>query len=173
MSKLKRAAEAVRAPRDRAEAEEMLAQLGAVQRDLALAEAALAETVAGAKAAAEAAARPLQAQQEALLRGLQLWAEANRHALTEGGRTKTVKLATGEIAWRARPPKVVLRDLTAVQEALVSLGLQRFLRTKVEVNKEAMLAEPAVARQVPGVSIGSEGEEFVAAPVAAALAGAA
>lgn len=38
------------------------------------------------------------------------------------------------------------------------------LRVKEEVNKEAMLAEPDVARTVAGVTVGSAGEDFVIKP---------
>jgi phage host-nuclease inhibitor protein Gam len=171
--RIKAPAETVVAPQTRAEAEQMLARLGALQRDLALIESAASEAVAVRKATAEEEAKPIAQEAEALRRGLQLWAEANRPSLTDGGRTKTVTLATGEIAWRLRPPSVRLKDMPKVVEALVQLGLGRFLRTKQEVDKEAMLKEPAEAMQVPGVSIGSEGEEFVVTPLAVELSNAA
>jgi phage host-nuclease inhibitor protein Gam len=163
--RIKAPAETVAAPQTRAEAERMLARLGALQREIALIEMSASEAIAAHKSLAEEAAKPLAEEAERLRRGLQLWAEANRAALTEGGRTKTVRLATGEIAWRQRPPSVRLRDMPRVIEALVQLGLQRFLRVKQEVDKEAMLREPAVAGAVPGVTIGSEGEEFVVTPL--------
>jgi phage host-nuclease inhibitor protein Gam len=163
--KLKRAAETVRVPQSREEAEAMLARLGAVQREQTLLTAALEETLASARQSTEAEAPPLKAEAEGLVRGIQLWAEANRPTLTQDGRTKTIKLATGEIAWRARPPSVKIKDMPGVMERLVQLGLARFLRTKSEINREAMLAEPSVAREVPGVTIASEGEEFVVSPL--------
>lgn len=168
-NRLKRPAETARAPADRSEAETMLARLGAIRRELALSGAALEETVGGLKAQAEEAAKPLAAEAEMLLRGLQLYAEANRAALTDGGRTKTVKLSTGELVWRLRPPSVRLRDLAAVIETIQQLGLTKFLRTKHEVNKEALLAAPGEASAIPGVSIGSPGEEFAAEPLAMEL----
>lgn len=168
--KLKRPAESVAVPQTREEAEAMLARLGHLQRDVKLIGAALEESVAGEKQAAEARARPLSLEAEALTRGLQLWAEANRVSLTENGRTKTVRLATGEIAWRARPPSVKIKDQPGVIERLVQLGLARFLRTKQEINREAMLAEPSAAGAVPGVTISSEGEEFVLTPTSVELA---
>lgn len=164
-AKLKRAAEAAPVPQDRAEAEAMLARLGSIQREQTVLAKATEETIALARAAAEATARPMTEEAALLTRGLEVWATAHRMTLTDGGRTKTVKLHTGEIAWRARPPSVKLKSLTEVVSALTVLGLARFLRTKVEVNKEAMLAEPAVAATVAGVTISSEGEEFVVSPV--------
>ena len=168
-NRLKRPAETARAPADRSEAETMLARLGAIRRDLALAGAALEEAVVGVKAQAEEAAKPLAAEAEALMRGLQLYAEANRAALTDGGRTKTVRLATGEIGWRQRPPSVRLRDVPTVIETMQRLGLLKFLRIKHEVNKEALLAAPGEASAIPGVMIGSAGEEFLAEPLAMEL----
>jgi phage host-nuclease inhibitor protein Gam len=168
-TRVKVVAEAARAPQSREEAEAMLARLGEIQRDRALIEAALSEDVTARRAMAEAEGQPLAEEADRIVAGLRLWAEANRPTLTDGGRTKTVKLATGEIAWRIRPPSVRLRDMPMVIEALVNLGLARFLRTKTEVNKEAMLAEPVVAASVPGVSIGSEGEEIVITPLAVEL----
>ena len=169
--RLKRVAETAPVPADITSAAASLARIGAIQRDLTVAEAALAETVARAKEAAEAAAAPLKAELEMLTRGLQIWAEARREELTQGGRTKTVALSTGEISWRARPPSVRLRDQAAVIETLQRLQLSRFLREKIEVDREAMLREPALAATVPGVVIGSAGEEFVVAPATADLGG--
>ncbi len=37
-----------------------------------------------------------------LTEGLKTWAEANREALTEGGRVKTADLGTGKVLWRRR-----------------------------------------------------------------------
>lgn len=166
---MKRAAETARAPADRAEAEAMLGRLGAIKREIALHEAALEEDVVSLKAKAEISAKPLAAEADTLFRGLQIYAEANRGTLTDGGRTKTVKLATGELLWRLRPPGVRLRDVATVIETLQRLGLSQFLRVKHEVNKEALLAAPAQAAKIPGVSIGSAGEEFIAEPMTVEL----
>lgn len=170
-ARLKRVAETAPVPADSASAAASLARIGAIQRDLTLADAALAETVAKAKEAAEKAAAPLKAEVELLTRGLQIWAEAHREELTQGGRIKTVTLSTGEIAWRSRPPSVRLRDAAAVIETLQRLQMSRFLREKIEVDREAMLREPAAAAAVPGVVIGSAGEEFVVTPASAELNG--
>jgi phage host-nuclease inhibitor protein Gam len=169
--RVKRAAETAPVPRDMAEAAEAVARIGAIERELTLAGAVLAEVIALAKQDAEAQAAPLKAEMELLARGLQIWAEAHREALTGGGRSKTVKLATGEIAWRERPPSVRLRDVDAVLETLRAMQLGRFIRERHEVDREAMLREPGLAATVPGVTIGSAGEEFVVRPTQADLDG--
>lgn len=163
--KLKRAAETVRVPQSREEAEQMLARLGEIQREQTLLSAALEESIQAERARVEAQNLPLKAEGEGLVRGIQLWAETHRASLTQDGRTKTVKLTTGEIAWRARPPSVKIKDQAGVIERLLQLGLTRFLRVKREINREAMLAEPSMAGALPGVTIGSEGEEFVVSPL--------
>lgn len=169
--RVKRAAEDAPVPADLASAAASVARIGEIQRTLIVAEAALAETIAKAKEAAEAEAAPLKRELELLTRGVQVFAEARREELTHGGRTKTVKLSTGEIAWRDRPPSVRIRDVGAVIEVLQARQLARFIREKLEVDREAMLREPALAASVPGVVIGSAGEEFVVTPAQADLAG--
>ncbi|WP_304808058.1 host-nuclease inhibitor Gam family protein [Falsiroseomonas sp.] len=164
MAKVKRKAEVVRAPADKSEASAFLAEIGAKQRDLVVIKAAQEEAVAAANGRAAAEAAPLEERIATLTRGLQLWAEANRDALTEGGKTKTVALPTGDVSWRLRPPSVRISNAAGVIAEAVRAGLDKFLRTKVEVNKEAMLADQANALTLPGVSIGSAGEEFVVAP---------
>jgi phage host-nuclease inhibitor protein Gam len=170
-ARMKRAAEDAPVPADLASAAATLARIGQIQRDLTLAEAALNETIAQAKEWAEAQCAPLKRELELATRGLQIFAEARREELTNGGRTKTVKLSSGEIAWRDRPPSVRIRDQGAVIEVLQARQLSRFIREKLEIDREAMLREPALAAQVPGVVIGSAGEEFVVTPAQAELVG--
>lgn len=167
--KVKRPAETARVPQNREEAEAMLARLGALQRHVALISGALEESIAKAREAAEAEALPVKAEAEGLTRGIQLWAEANRQSLTQDNRVKTIRMNHGEIAWRTRPPSVKLRDQNAILEFLANIGLARFIREKREINREAMLAEPSVASTVPGVTISSEGEDFVVTPASEEL----
>jgi phage host-nuclease inhibitor protein Gam len=169
-ARTKRPAAGVPVPADFAGANVLLTRIGAIQRDLGVIQAALDETVASAKARAEAEAKPLTTEMEALTKGLQIWAEANRPALTMMGRSKTVQMPAGEIAWRQRPPSVRIRDAAGVLVAITRLGLDRFIRRKEELDKEALLREPAVAASIPGVTIGSAGEDFVVTPAALPLA---
>lgn len=168
--KVKRPAETAPVPTNAEAASDMLAEIGSLQRDMALHQAALDEVVAAAKATTELAVSPAKLRIEALSRGLEIWATANRPALTDGGKTKTIVLSAGKLSWRSAAPSVTVRGAEVVMAAIKAAGLGRFLRTKVEINKEAMLAEPAVATAIAGVSIGSSGEAFVVEPVAMPLA---
>ena len=68
---------------------------------------------------------------------------------------------------------MTIKGVEAVIAAIKTLGLSSFLRTKEEIDKEAMLREPDKARLVQGVSIGSEGETFAVEPFEAQIEGAA
>lgn len=167
--KSKTAAETVAAPRNPTEAAALVAKIGEAMRERLLIQAALSEEVELARRKAEELIRPHADAIAGMTRSVQLWAEANRAALTQDGKSKTITLITGKISWRARPPSVRIRDAAAVLAALAEAGLERFIRTRHEPNREAMLAEPEVAVTVPGVTIGSEGEEFSVEPAEASL----
>jgi phage host-nuclease inhibitor protein Gam len=164
MAKNKRAAETATPPTSRDEAETYLARIGEIQRLTQLNKTALAEAVARVTADIEADSAKLGEEHDRLFRGLQLWAEANRHALTDGGKTKTVRMHNGIIAWRLAPPSVQIKGQEAVLEYLMNNTIG-FLRTKMEINREATLARPEEAAKIPGVTIKSAGESFVIEPV--------
>ncbi|MFN7307727.1 MAG: host-nuclease inhibitor Gam family protein [Acetobacteraceae bacterium] len=164
MAKNKRAAETATPPVNRDEAETYLARIGEIQRLTQLNKTALAEAVARVTADIEAESAKLGEEHDRLFRGLQLWAEANRHALTDGGKTKTVRMHNGIIAWRLAPPSVQIKGQEAVLEYLMNNTIG-FLRTKMEINREATLARPEEAAKIPGVTIKSAGESFVIEPV--------
>lgn len=159
-------------PQTKDEARSYVARVGVLNRQIARDQANLNDRIAKLKEAAEVAAAPLQEEADRLTEGLKIWGEANRRELTGGDKTKTVDLGTGEIKWRLQPPRVTIRGgVEAVIEACKRLGLQRFVRTKEEISKEAMQSEAEIARTIPGVSIGSEGEAFVVEPFEVELAG--
>lgn len=161
-------------PQSREEAAAAIARIGELDRELVRREAAMNDSLAKIKEAVEAAAQPLRAEHAGLTTGLQTWCEANRAVLTDGHRVKSADLGTGKVSWRLRPAKVTLpKDQGPLLELLRRLKLGRFIRTKEEVNREAMLLEPAVARTVAGVRIGSEGEDFAVEPFEAELSEAA
>ena len=155
-------------PQNREGAAAQLRELGDTNRKLARLEADMNDELGAVKERYGAQAAPIAAYAETLKTGLNTWCSANREAICAKG-TKTADLGTGKVSWRLTPPKVTIRGAEAVLDACKRLGLQRFIRTKEEPNKEAMLAEPDFARTVAGVSIGSEGEEFIAEPFEAEL----
>ncbi|AIZ78783.1 host-nuclease inhibitor Gam family protein [Actinobacillus equuli] len=106
----------------------------------------------------------IKAELEPMQAAVQAWCESHRDELTNNGKTKTGNFNTGDVQWRQRPPSVSVRGADSVIENLHTLGLTRFIRTKEEVNKEAMLNEPELASTVAGVTIKTGVEDFVITP---------
>lgn len=145
------------APETMAEADQYLRDIGKLDIKLRDIDTDLREATAKLKQEAEDQASPLRAEVEKKWAGLQSWAQANRKRMTEGG--KTIRLPSGTVSWRIQPAKV---SLTGVKDLIVLLSATRkwkkFLRVKVEVDKEAMLKDKVEAAKIKGVKIGSEGE---------------
>lgn len=161
-------AAAIDAPQSFQECGIYLAQLGETERDIAVSQAALAESQADLKLKFEAELRPLKDRRARLHNAIQAYCEANRAELTGGGKRKSVKFAAGTISWRMTPLSVKLKGVDEVIRRLQGLGLRGFLREKTEVNKEAILADAnsrALAAGIEGISIGQR-EEFVIEPLA-------
>ena len=153
----------VAVPKNLNEAAQFLAEIGQEQRATDKIRSILNAKVDELKAKAMADDEPHQKKISQLVEGLFAFAEAHRDELTDGGKRKTVEVPTGTFGWRMTPPSVKLRDVESILESLKALKLKRFIRTKEEVDKEAMLKEPETAKTVKGVSI-SQHEEFVAKP---------
>lgn len=166
--KLKTAAQVVRVPQTRDEVADAIAKIGDHTRSRARIETAMNDELAVVKRRFEEQAEPHNMAIGALIVGVQTWCEANRVALTDGGKVKTAAFASGEVRWRNTPPSVAIRSMENVLKELLKRGLERFVRTKEEVNKEAILAEPEAVKGVPGISIKST-EEFVVVPFEAEL----
>jgi len=160
-------------PQSREEAASFIHDIGVRQREIARIEADMNDAIAKAKKDAEAIAQPLRDQIERLTEGLRHWAEAHRVELTDNGKRKFGDLGAGKIEWRLAPPRVTIRGVDDVIARIKTLGLSIFLRTKEEIDKEAMLREPDKARLIAGVSIGTAGENFYVEPFEAEIKGAA
>jgi len=150
-------------PKSLDEAAEFLRQIGEEQRTTDAIQSDLNAEVDELKAKAMSDAEPHQKKISQLVEGLFAFAETNRDELTDSGKRKTVELPTGIFGWRMTPPAVSLHNVEAILKSLKSLKLDRFIRAKEEVDKEAMLKEQEVAKTVKGVSI-SQHEEFIVKP---------
>lgn len=150
-------------PQCREDVVSAIAEIGRLQRERDRIQAEMNDELSRVRERFEEMAHPYAEKIRQLSAGVQVWCEANRAELTVQGKTKTVNLSSGEVKWRMRPPKVVLRGVEMVLESLRLRGLERFIRVKEEINKEAILAEPEAVSQVKGISI-ARGEDFVIIP---------
>lgn len=184
MVKAKAAAADVRIPQNRDEAASMIREYDASAREVARIEATMNADLIALKAKAEADAKPHADKAVQLFKGLQLYCEANRQALLGNSGIKTVDFGTGTVRWRWNPPKVRITggeeavvdriaakkaEAMARDDAATEAAYGNFLRVKVEIDKEAMLKNPDLARTIDGVSIGRGGETFEVEPFGAEL----
>jgi phage host-nuclease inhibitor protein Gam len=150
-----------------------IAKLGDVERRRAARKAEMEEEVQRAARGHALAIATLEAEAQARVENLRVYCEANRDRLTDGGARKTIEFATGAVSWRDRPPRVVIArgKLDAVIEYIEgkSALAKRFLRTSVELDKQALRNDPETAFTIPGVSIESGGEDFFVEPLAPEL----
>ena len=142
---------------------EAIRALGDAQRELTRVETEINDQIAAITAGRKDEIEALKTRIDTLAGGIQTWCEAHRAELLDGG-GKEANLITGLVKWRQRPPSVSIRGTEAVLDALRRGGLERFIRTKEEPNKEAMLNEPAALAGVPGVSIVRGVEDFIITP---------
>lgn len=148
-----------------AEAADAIRQIGDKQRELTRLKTAMNDQIAAVTATFEGDWTKLQAEIDGLGNGVQIWATANRSALTANLTIKSANLITGEIAWRFNPASV---SITKAEDVLNYMQekpeLARFIRTAAEINKIALLAEPDEAVKIPGVKIKKGTETFTITP---------
>lgn len=156
-------ATAIEAPKSREEAAEMVGRIGAAQRERARIQAQMNDDLNVIREKYEHDGAVQQAIIDANFTAVQVYAEANRDELLKG-KLKTVKLSTGELSWRKRPASVSIRGVDAVIAAFKSLKLDRFIRTKEEIDKTAILADRSAAAGVKGIVINDDTEDFVVKP---------
>lgn len=137
-------------------------RMGDLQRNIDRIQADHNDQVAELQKKADEEVTPLMEEIKAIELGVHAWAEANRDALTDGGKVKFADLTTGVIKWRNNPPKCSVSGADAVLALLeADPSLARFIRVKKEVNKDAVLNEEAFFAEnpVPGLKI-VQGKEF-------------
>lgn len=172
--KMKTAGANLPVPQDDSEAREAIREIGDLNRDALRLEAEMNDKIAALQQQYGEKVAPIRELAAAKQEGLKMFCEVNRDRLTGGGKTKTHRFATGEVSWRLRPAKVTVRGKDAVIAAIKSAKLgKKFLRVKEDINKEAMLADAttrAAASAIQGVTIGSDGEDFIVEPFETELA---
>lgn len=164
MAKPRIKAAAVEVAQSRDDVAARIKAIGDCQRRIARLQADMNDAIAEVTARYQPGIDAEKGSLDGLQKSVQGWCEANRGELTQGGKVKTVQFVTGEAAWRIRPPSVSVRGVETVIDTLKRLGFGRFIRTKEEVNKEAILNEPDEVRGVAGLSINSGVEDFLITP---------
>jgi phage host-nuclease inhibitor protein Gam len=162
-TRLKQDAAPFRVPQHRDEVIDAIAEIGRRQRERARLETLMNDELAQVREGWEKQAAPHLERIRELSQGVRIWCEANRDLLTQGGKVKHARLASGEVKWRMTPPRVVIRAVENVLDYFKRNGLHRLIRVKEEPNKEAILAEPEAVEGIKGITLVQK-EEFAILP---------
>lgn len=79
--------------------------------------------------------------------------ERNRDELTDGGRRQSRTFATGVLGNRWTPPRTQIKDEKLVEQFVVKHQMKNFYEEKIVLRRDVMLANPELAKTIPGVSI--------------------
>ncbi|MBE8611497.1 host-nuclease inhibitor protein Gam [Morganella morganii] len=139
-------------------------KIGDIQRELTRIETDINDRIAIITNQHTPQIEALRAECDVLQKGVQTWCEAHRAEITKDGKTKTANLITGEVSWRTKPDSVSIKGVDLVLEALKKLKLDRFIRRKEEINKDAILADKKAVENIKGISIISGKEVFSITP---------
>ncbi|ELF7958728.1 host-nuclease inhibitor Gam family protein [Salmonella enterica] len=161
-SRLKAAA-ASYTPQSKEQVSADIKKIGDIQRELTRIETDANDQIAVIMGQNTPKIEALRAELDVLQKGVQTWCEANRSSITKGD-SKTANLITGEVAWRKNPDSVSIKGVKLVLETLKKLKLDRFIRRKEEVNKDAILADKKAVENIKGISIVSGKEVFSITP---------
>ncbi|ECM8329260.1 host-nuclease inhibitor protein Gam [Salmonella enterica subsp. enterica serovar Tennessee] len=162
VSRLKAAA-ASYTPQSKEQVSVDIKKIGDIQRELTRIEADANDQIAVIMNQNTPKIEALRAELDVLQKGVQTWCEANRSSITKGS-SKTANLITGEVSWRTKPDSVSIKGAELVLEALKKLKLDRFIRRKEEINKDAILADKKAVENIKGISIVSGKEVFSITP---------
>ncbi|EGX5145526.1 host-nuclease inhibitor protein Gam [Salmonella enterica] len=162
VSRLKAAA-ASYTPQSREQVSIDIKKIGDIQRELTRIEADANDQIAVIMNQNTPKIEALRAELGVLQKGVQTWCEANRSSITKGS-SKTANLITGEVSWRTKPDSVSIKGVELVLEALKKLKLDRFIRRKEEINKDAILADKKAVENIKGISIVLGKEVFSITP---------
>ncbi|ECW1082315.1 host-nuclease inhibitor protein Gam [Salmonella enterica] len=158
-----KAAAASYTPQSREQVSIDIKKIGDIQRELTRIEADANDQIAVIMNQNTPKIEALRAELDVLQKGVQTWCEANRSSITKGS-SKTANLITGEVSWRTKPDSVSIKGVELVLEALKKLKLDRFIRCKEEINKDAILADKKAVENIKGISIVSGKEVFSITP---------
>jgi phage host-nuclease inhibitor protein Gam len=162
-----RAAE--RVPQNKDEAVAYIKMIGDLQRERQRLRNDMDDRITAIREECQRLLTPIEEEITSISSGVHTWAEANRDRLTNCGRVKTANLLTGELRWRTTPPACKLVRTKEAIEEIKQRGLAGlFLRVKEDVNKEAILANPAAVEGCKFIEI-TQTEEFVIVPFETSL----
>ena len=136
------------------EVSEYIGKIGNLVRQVKHIENQRDQEIADLEAEVAADVAPLVAEFHQAFAAVDLYAKTNKRELLAGSDAKTARFPAGSIKWRLEPLATKIKGVKTVIEEIKKLKLgKKFLRTRVTINKEAMLDNKELAETIPGVSI--------------------
>ncbi|WP_238947536.1 host-nuclease inhibitor Gam family protein [Vandammella animalimorsus] len=156
----------VAVPQSRNDCAEYIRNVGDLTREQARLVTEMNDQIAAITQRYQPELEGLQQRIDTLHEGIQSWCEAHRVELCgENDKLgKSVNFVTGTVSWRQRPPSVRVTGQESVIDTLLRMGLERFVRTKEEINKDAILNERDSVRGIAGIKIITGVEDFIVEP---------
>lgn len=180
MSKVKKVS--LRIPNDPMEVDQLIHDLGQIDRDLASAKLVLENAIAPFALEFGKQQLAMRAAQEEKIKQIQGYCEAHRQELLPDKDLKTATFASGIVAWKLRPPSVEFKKGLKVEdvvnaikkhaESVKNLSIvphlfqetMDLIRTKEEVNKEMVLEKPELIAGLDALYIRKDVEDFIITP---------
>lgn len=167
----RRKEESVHVPVDAVEAAAMVEEYVEIERNIMLERLSAEAAIDKVKAQRDAAIAALQGEAKPLFGGLKAWWEAGGSILV-AGKKRSGELANAKIGIRLTPPavklarKIKLADVVTWLRTLRWIRKKNFIRTKVELDKQAVIkavqAEPKVAEKfAPYLTVQQVDEFFI------------
>lgn len=129
----------------------------------------LDKKVLALRAKADKEIEPLKVKINSLTEKLEEFANDNRDELLEDDKKKSVKFASGEIGWRSNKEKLQLKTAASVLKEIKKLGLTKFIVTKEDINKAALIQDREAVKSIKGASIIPAEDNFFCKPLDSSL----
>jgi len=155
-----------RAARSLNEVNDFIRRIGKLNEQISCIEEQMHDEIVDAQEKCERQAEPLREKRNILTEGVQIYCETHRAVLTDNEKRKFHNFKAGQVEWRNLPPSVSVRSVKDALKSLKENGLLHFIRTKEELDKEAMLKNQTKVAEVKGITIKSGGETFSITPKA-------
>lgn len=154
----------IKVPKDQSQLAEFLSTIGEAQREIEKVESNLNDKIEKLKTEALEKTKPYEDIITEISEGIYIFAQSHRPELTEDLKKKTVEFVTGTLRWQMTPPAVNIKDEKKAVQELEEQGLEEFIRTIKEVNKEAILRKPKSIVGLKNISMRKQYEEFIIKP---------
>jgi len=143
--------------------------IGNLQNEVAEREREMNERLARIKADYEERALPARQKLAELSAQVRDYCDERRESLVTQAGKKSIDFGSGEVIWKAGKPSVWVKPGLAIEKLIAALKdkrLGRFIRTKHELDKQAVLKDPEAVSAVKSMVRVESKEVFAIKPFA-------